>query len=121
MKSKYFVIAGLCIAAVVAAYLLFPRQQTNGRLDEFAQCLAEKNITMYGAEWCPHCQSEKKAFGSSFKYVLHVECPDDPKKCIAAGINGYPTWIFPDGKKLEGEQGLSKLSQESGCALPNKQ
>lgn len=30
----------------------------------------------------------------------------------------YPTWIFQDGKKLVGEQGLRKLSQESGCALP---
>ena len=121
MKNKYLVIAGLGIVVLIAAYPLYPQQQANGQLDEFAQCLAEKQITMYGAEWCPHCQNEKKAFGSSFKYIPYVECPDDPKKCIAAGINGYPTWIFPDSKKLEGEQGLNELSQESGCALPNKQ
>lgn len=75
---------------------------------------------MYGAKWCPHCQNEKKAFGDSFRLVPYVECPDDPKKCLAAGINGYPTWVFPDGKKLEGEQGLEKLSQASGCPLPSK-
>ena len=120
MKSKYLVILGIGIAAIIAVYLLYPRQQTNGQLDAFAQCLAEKNITMYGAEWCPHCQNEKKAFGDSFKFVLYVECTDDPQKCLTAGINGYPTWIFPDGKKLEGEQGLNKLSQQSGCALPNQ-
>lgn len=121
MKSKYFVITGIGIAAVVTVYALFPRQQTNGELDVFAQCLVDKQITMYGAQWCPHCQNEKRAFGSSFKYVPYVECPDDPQKCLAVGINGYPTWIFPGGKKLEGEQGLNKLSQESGCALPDKQ
>ena len=90
---------------------------TDDRLDSFAKCLAERGITMYGADWCPHCQNEKKAFGKSFRFVKYVECPNEPQKCIDAGINGYPTWIFSDGKKLEGEQGLEKLSRESGCEL----
>lgn len=93
---------------------------TNAGLDNFAMCLASKNITMYGAEWCSHCQNEKKAFGSSFKYIPYVECPNDPQKCLEKGIAGYPTWIFPDGRKLIGEQGLEKLSQESGCPLSGK-
>jgi len=134
MKSKHLVIIGIGVAAIVAGILLYPQQQANGELDEFAQCLAEKGIAMYGADWCSHCQNEKKAFGDSFRLVPYVECPDDPQKCLAAGINGYPTWVFPaspaspnrgepagrpDGKKLEGEQGLEKLSQESGCILPD--
>ena len=87
-------------------------------LDDFARCLTSKGAIMYGAEWCPHCQNEKKAFGKSFQYINYVECPDDPQKCLAAGIDGYPTWIFVSGKKLEGEQGVVKLAQESGCSLP---
>jgi len=126
MKSKHLVIIGIGVAAIIAGILLYPQRQVNGELDEFAQCLAEKGIAMYGADWCPHCQNEKKAFGDSFRLVPYVECPDDPQKCLAAGINGYPTWVFsaspaggPNGKKLEGEQGLEKLSQESGCILPD--
>ncbi len=83
----------------------------------FAQCLAAKNITMYGAEWCPHCQNEKRAFGPAFEFVPYVECPDESQVCLDKGIRGYPTWILPDGRKLEGEQGLDKLSAESGCPL----
>jgi len=105
----------LLVGAGLTAYL--SREKPNPALDAFAQCLAEKKITMYGAAWCPHCQNEKKTFGGSFKYVPYVECPNDPNKCIAAGIKAYPTWILPDGKKLVGEQGLKKLSEESGCAL----
>ena len=90
-------------------------------LDSFAQCLAVKNVTMYGADWCPHCQKEKAMFGSAFQYVPYVECPDDPKQCLDLGVQGYPTWIFPDGRRLVGEQGLEKLAQESGCTLPAKQ
>lgn len=87
--------------------------------DQFAQCLAEKKLTMYGASWCSHCQNEKKPFGDSFKYVPYVECPDNTQVCLNAGINGYPTWIDADGKKYEGEQGLPGLSKISDCELPS--
>jgi len=103
-----------------AVFFLISGGSNNPALDAFAQCLAEKKVTMYGADWCPHCQNEKKAFGSSFKFIPYVECPKDPKRCLAAGISGYPTWIFPDNKKFEGEQGLEKLSKESGCPLPDR-
>ncbi len=86
-------------------------------LDNFAQCLADKGVTMYGADWCPHCQNEKKVFGSAFQYVPYVECPQNPKKCLELGIQGYPTWVFADGRRLEGEQGIARLAEESGCAI----
>ncbi|MBI2674134.1 MAG: hypothetical protein HYX22_00115 [Candidatus Yanofskybacteria bacterium] len=74
---------------------------------------------MYGADWCSHCKNEKKAFGDSFRLVNYVECPDNPNLCLEKEIKGYPTWVFPSGKKLEGEQGLENLSRESGCTLPD--
>ncbi len=91
--------------------------QLQKNLDTFAQCLAEKKITMYGAAWCTHCQKEKAGFGSSFKYVPYVECPDNTQLCLDKGINGYPTWITADGVKYEGEQGVEKLASITGCSL----
>ncbi len=91
--------------------------ETPGQYDAFAQCLADKNVTMYGAAWCTHCQNQKKLFGNSFRLIPYVECPKNTQLCIDKGINGYPTWILPDGKKLEGEQTLEKLSQETGCQI----
>lgn len=88
-----------------------------GQYDAFAQCLADKDVTMYGAAWCAHCQSQKKLFGNSFRLIPYVECPENTQLCIDKEINGYPTWILPDGKKLEGEQTLEKLAQESKCVL----
>ncbi|RJQ13464.1 hypothetical protein C4553_03730 [Candidatus Parcubacteria bacterium] len=116
MKRDYL-IAGLVIIAIIGLYFLFKTPPVKGTLDGFAQCLKEKNVTMYGAKWCPHCQNEKRLFGNSFKFVPYVECPAQPQLCIQKGIEGYPTWILQDGRKLVGEQGLKKLSQESGCEL----
>ena len=122
MNKKILFLAGLFFLAIIftAFYFYKPATTTNARLDDFAKCLASKNITMYGTYNCPHCLNEKKAFGSSFQYVSYVECTQEPNKCVNAGILEVPTWGFPDGKKLVGEQGLEKLSKESGCPLPSK-
>ena len=61
--------------------------------DAFAKCLTEKGFSMYGAEWCPHCQAEKALFGTSFQYIKYVECPDNINLCLSKGVAGYPTWI----------------------------
>jgi hypothetical protein len=125
MNKSTKIIISLGVIAIIAVLALAfwqikkDKAQNNapGLYDNFAKCLAKKNITMYGAEWCSHCQSQKKLFGNSFQYVPYIECPDNTQLCIDKGIEGYPTWIFPDNKKFEGEQALEKLSQESGCAL----
>lgn len=92
-------------------------EKADSAMDSFAQCLASKNIAMYGAKWCSHCQKQKAGFGESFKYVLYMECSENAQKCLDAGIQGYPTWILTDGKKLQGYQELEKLAEASGCEL----
>lgn len=116
MKFIIFIIVIIFIIISSAAFLTRP-PAAPGNLDSFARCLADKGLTMYGAAWCPHCQNQKKPFGSSFQFVPYVECPNVPKLCIEKGVSGYPTWIMGD-TKLEGEQTLSKLSEISTCALP---
>lgn len=95
----------------------------NNRLDEFAQCLSDANVKMYGAYWCPHCQNQKKEFGSSFEKVDYVECSlpggsGQTEACNQAGIESYPTWEFGDGSRMTGEVSLQTLAEKSGCSLP---
>lgn len=118
-KRVYTVLFGVVIL-LVAIFIIFNAKKessTGLSLDSFAICLKEKGLTMYGAKWCPHCQREKKAFGDSFKYIPYVECPDQPKICLDLKVDSYPTWIFPDGRRLVGEQGLGNLSKMSGCSF----
>ncbi len=139
-KPKLKIILAFLIVILIFAFLSFIflsklDDNASSSLDSFAQCLASKGITMYGADWCSHCQNEKNRFGNSFRFVPYVECPAEPSRCLVAGVNAYPTWIFPASparlaedsakraggpgdKKLVGEQGLQKLSDESGCPLP---
>lgn len=123
-KRSHLVIWIAIVAVLVGGVLLLIRYQSQpGALDLFAQCLKEKGATFYGAFWCPHCQNQKAMFGKSAKLLPYVECstPDGKDQlqiCQDKNIEGYPTWEFFDGSKESGEVSLSRLSEKTGCPLP---
>lgn len=91
--------------------------------DKFASCLQDKKAVLYGAFWCPHCQTQKKLFGASEKLVPYVECSTtdgtaQTQACIDKKITTYPTWEFADGSRLLGEIPLQTLSEKTSCDLP---
>lgn len=90
---------------------------------EFAQCLSDEDIVVYGAYWCPHCADQKEMFGKSWDNITYVEC--DPngenaqtERCLTQGIESYPTWIRSDGERREGTQTFEQLEEFSTCTLP---
>ena len=100
-----------------------------GKYDTFAQCLKDKGATFYGAFWCPHCQTQKKMFGSSVKFLPYVECSTadasaQTQICIDKKITGYPTWELSDGTRIPNDDPngggvkLETLAAKTGCVLP---
>ena len=88
----------------------------SGQYDDFATCLFEKEVKMYGTEWCPHCKDQKELFGNSFKYVDYTDCDLNRDACLQASITGYPTWII-NGQQYTGTQDLQRLASLTGCEL----
>lgn len=124
MKNGVKVFWGVLIAVIVIGVgaSFFVNKQP-GKLDGFAQCLGEKGAIFYGAFWCPHCQAQKKLFGTSAKLLPYVECstPDGQSQtpiCKEKEISSYPTWVFANGEKLTGERTLAELASSTQCALP---
>lgn len=121
LRSTHYIfgIAGIAIAGIIVWAVT--QKSGPGPADALAQCLTEKGVKMYGAYWCPHCQDQKKAFGNSWQYITYIECAlpggrGQTKECTDAGITGYPTWVFPDGERVGGEQSFSSLAEKSGCS-----
>ena len=122
----FSLVIGLLILGVVSTVLLRSGDggpTGPGKYDEFAMCLKDKGAIFYGAFWCPHCQKQKKLFGSSAKLLPYVECstPDggaQTKICIDKDVKGYPTWEFADGSRLSGEVSLAQLVEKTACVLP---
>ncbi|MEK7506283.1 MAG: thioredoxin domain-containing protein [Patescibacteria group bacterium] len=123
MNTKNTLISVGVLVLIIAALVLVMAltnspTKANAAIDAFAKCLASKDVVVYGAYWCPHCQNQKKLFGSAYQYVPYVECTQETAKCTAKGIDGYPTWIFQDGSRIAGEMSFQELSDKTVCPLP---
>lgn len=87
-----------------------------GTYDTFAQCLTENNLTMYGTEWCPHCQNQKELFEGSFYLVDYIDCDLNKAECINQGVTGYPAWKY-QGEAYSGTRELQFFADLTGCEL----
>lgn len=141
MKQKNKVILTFAILVLIVAgfyfitkaitqYTGYSIKEENSNLEDFAKCLSDKNVKMYAAFWCGHCQNQERLFGEGsldegkrlmIDNNIYVEC--DPRGdnsqsdlCISKGIQGYPTWII-NGKQYPGEMSLKRLAELSGCSL----
>src|SRR3989344_5457667 len=128
-QKIFFGIIGILILGVFATVLLrgSATPPGPGKYDTLAQCLKDKGAVFYGAFWCPHCQAQKKLFGSSAKLLPYVECSTadangQTQICKDKGITSYPTWILPDGTLVPNETDagvtLATLGAKTSCALP---
>ena len=123
MKSKALIFwVGVLFLVVAGLGVSIFAKQGSGQLDEFAQCLADKDAVFYGAFWCPHCQAQKRMFGNSAKLLPYIECSTPAgqsqlQACIDKEIQSYPTWEFADGSRLTGEVPLAQLAEKTGCEL----
>jgi len=100
----------LILFVVLYGYKSITGRDIQGQYDEFANYLTKQGVKMYGAEWCSHCQNQKKLFGNSFQYIDYIDCDKNKNECSIAGVNGYPTWNI-NGQNYPGEQSLERLAQ----------
>lgn len=110
------VIAAIAILALVYSRLTGMFAASGPNYDNFAKCLTDKGIVMYGSNTCPHCQNQKKMFGNSFKYVTYIDCIDNSTQCTEKGIQFIPDWYI-NGKFYTGEKTIEELKSLSGCEV----
>ncbi len=125
MKHSTIAIVSIVTALIIAgAVIVSTKGGARGEPspnETLARCLTDTGTKFYGAFWCSHCQRQKALFGSAVHLLPYIECslPDGSgvtEVCRAAGIEGYPTWVFPDGSRLSGEAAIETLAARSGCS-----
>lgn len=85
---------------------------------EFAQCLTDNDVTMYGTDWCPNCQEQKRMFEVAFNNIDYVNCDFNTQVCRNQKIEGYPTWKKDLTLIGAGVQTFKTLGEAAGCELP---
>lgn len=117
MKTKnliYLIIA--IIMVLLAIYGIIRQSNAQGKYDDFAKCLTNNEVIMYGTDWCQHCKDQKALFGKSFKLINYINCDFNKLECKNAGVEGYPTWVIKN-ERYPGTRSLEYLSSLSDCKL----
>ena len=119
---KKALLIGLFASLVVLAWCaknaaVDPSGYSVDQTEKLAQCLTDKGIIMYGTTRCPHCQNQKARFGDAADLITFIDCDESRIQCQAAGVEGFPTWISPDGQKYSGDQPLESLATIGACEL----
>ncbi len=111
---KIYVLIALIIVSL--GYFVFLISASPGPYDNFAKCLSEKGMMIYGNDWCQYTQNQMSLFGKSFDYLNYVKCDDNKQLCKQKGVQITPTWEI-NGKTYSGIQSFETLSELSGCKL----
>jgi len=119
MKKNIIIsVAIISFLGSLSFILIKNREKPLSELDTFAMCLADQGVIMYGSKYCHWCQQQKADFGDAWRFIEYVECTEEKERCEKEGISGVPVWTLADGKQLLGYQELERLSEETGCGLP---
>lgn len=123
MKNlKPVFIGGIVVILIIIGVVFIKSNSEPGQYDDFAKCLTDNSVKMYGAYWCPYCLNQKEMFGKSWKYINYIECSlankaGQTQECKQDGIKVYPTWEFQGGERIEGELSFEQISQYGSCKL----
>ena len=80
---------------------------------EFVKCLGDSAV-LYISTGCPHCEVQKQKFGDAVEFLTIVDCTDEMERCVEAGINAVPTWVFEE-ISLRGVQTIGQLKNITWC------
>ena len=85
---------------------------------ETVECLAEKGVKIYGANWCGYTKAFVQALGG-YEVIapIYVECTEEVELCSQEEVRGYPTTKI-NGEAYSGSRDYEGLAQATGCAVP---
>ncbi len=115
-SKKYFIFIAITLTIVLSILSISSYLRKPGQYDEFATCLTERGVVMYGNDFCSYTAKQLNFFGKSKKYLDYVKCVDNKKLCDEKGIEVTPTWEI-DGKMYNQVQTFERLSTLSGCSI----
>ncbi len=86
-------------------------------IEDFAKCLKDSGIIMYGVDTCDFCAQQKRRFGAAFDHIEYVNCQFNQEFCTENGITNFPSWKIGDTVKV-GVLSFSELETLTNCKKP---
>ncbi len=112
----YFVFSMIALIILLFGAIIYSYSQRPGEYDDFAKCLTEKGVVVYGNDFCQYTGKQLNYFGRSDKYLNYVKCANNQELCDKKEITITPTWEV-NGSMYKSVQTFEKLSSLTGCVF----
>lgn len=113
---KYFIILLTIFILIFSIASVYSYMKRSGSYDSFAKCLTEKDVIVYGNDYCQYTIKQLNFFGNSKKYLNYVKCIDNKELCDSKDVKITPTWEI-NGKMYEQVQTFESLTAITGCKI----
>lgn len=114
--KKYFIWTAVILIVVLIGLSINAQGKKPGKFDEFAKCLTDKGIIVYGNDYCSYTTKQLGFFGKSQKILNYVKCIDNEALCNEKGVDITPTWEI-GGVMYSGVKTFEALAGYSGCEI----
>ena len=114
--KKYIIFSLLILIVVFSVITINSYMKKPGKYDDFAKCLTEKGVVIYGNDYCSYTMNQLGFFGKSKKYLNYTKCIDNQRLCNEKGVKITPTWEI-NGEMYEQVQTFERLAVISGCEI----
>ncbi len=125
-KNILAIIASILIVGAAIFYIGIPEENESANLTgnngmaELIDCLAENDLVIYGAEWCPACTRLVESLGGyDMVDSIYVECSigteKERERCREEAKTDHVPEIQIDGEVYQGPNDPQSLAQEVGC------
>jgi uncharacterized membrane protein len=103
LNPKPFFVAGVTALIAIGGYFILGLGETAAEINYygFAQCLAEKNATMYGFKACPNCNKQEHIIGvDAFRIFIeetgrYVKCRPESEALQPIGARLHNISVLP--------------------------
>lgn len=113
---RYFIFIIIALIVIFSSLTVYSYSKKPGQQDDFVSCLNEKNVVVYGNDFCSYTLHQLGAFGKSKDNLNYIKCSENEELCDKKNIRITPTWEI-NGRFYEEVQGLDKIAGLSGCNL----
>ncbi len=95
---------------------VFIDQETEFNMNSLVDCLEERDVVIYGSEWCGFCKSLVRSFGGrEVVDPIYVECTEDQERCDEEKLTSYVPEIQIAGELYEGPRDPNDLGVQVEC------
>ncbi|MEK6872455.1 MAG: hypothetical protein AABW90_00400 [Nanoarchaeota archaeon] len=113
---KYIIISLILLIIIFFGGTIYSQTKKPGSYDEFAQCLTEKGVKVYGNDFCQYTTKQFNYFGKSKQYLNYIKCSENKELCDSKDITTTPTWEI-NNELYSQVQTFERLEAITGCKI----